>query len=777
MRLHRTIRGFSIAIILLLGLQNALAQDAMVRGFVYEASTGEPVIFSNVYLANSTYGNSTDINGYFSITRIPPGQYTLLVTYLGFDTLRIELDLKPNDVLNKRLYLKESAVSLQTVNVTAERMEATTETRTSVVNLTPRTISRLPSVGGQADLAQYLQVLPGVVFTGDQGGQLYIRGGAPIQNKVLLDGMVIYNPFHSIGLFSVFDTDIIRNAEVYTGGFGADYGGRISSVMDITTRDGNKNRVAGKLSASTFGSKIMAEGPIKKAKHDNDGSATFVLSVKNSYLEQTSKSLYSYVDENGLPFNFLDVYGKLSLNAANGSKVNFFGFRFDDQVNNYKALSDFSWNAMGAGSNFLFIPGRSPVLIEGTVAYSSYEARLSEKTSPDRSSSINGFNLGFDFSYFLGRDLLKYGIEMQGFQTEFNFTNGVGRTISQVENTTELAAYVRYKATIGKLLFEPSFRVQWYASLSNLSPEPRLALKYLVSDRFRLKLAAGMYSQNLISADSDRDVVNLFYGFLSGPDNLPNFFDGERVGHRLQKANHLIIGSEFDIARGFQLNLEGYYKDFSQLTNLNRNKIYDDNATNARIPDLLKKDFIIEVGDAYGVDLTLKFEANRLYVWTVYSLGYVTKKFEMAEGGLLAYQPHYDRRHNANIIVSYTAGARKQWELNGRWNFGSGFPFTQIQGYYEYLDFAQGVNFDYITANGELGIIYADLNQGRLPTYHRLDMDVKRKFYFSERTILELNFGVTNMYNRANVFYVDRISNETVRQLPLMPSLGMSLSF
>ena len=147
------------------------------------------------------------------------------------------------------------------------------------------------------------------------------------------------------------------------------------------------------------------------------------------------------------------------------------------------------------------------------------------------------------------------------------------------------------------------------------------------------------------------------------------------------------------------------------------------------------------------------------------------------EGGLSDYRPHYDRRHNTNIIVAYTAGSRRQWELSGRWNFGSGFPFTQVQGFYEYLNFTDGINTDYVTANGQLGIIYADLNLGELPTYHRLDLDVKRKFFFSERTLLELNLGVTNVYNRSNVFYVDRISNEVVRQLPLMPSFGLSLTF
>lgn len=753
------------------------AQEASVRGFVYEASTGEPVIFSNVYIEQSTYGASTDINGYFSITKIPPGTYTLLVTYLGYDTLRQEITLGAGDVLNKKFNIKEASVSLQTVNITADKVEATTETKTSVISITPKTLSKIPTIGGQSDLAQYLQVIPGVIFTGDQGGQLYIRGGSPIQNKVLLDGMIIYNPFHSIGLFSVFDTDIIRNADVFTGGFSADYGGRISSVMDITTRDGNKNRISGKFGASTFGAKLMLEGPIVKAKSENGGSSSFVLSVKNSYLEQSSKTFYNYIDANGLPFNFLDIYGKASINGANGSKINFFGFSFDDQVNNYKSLSDFSWKSVGGGSNFLIIPGKSPVLIEGNMAYSSYEARLSEATSPDRSSSINGFNMGFHFTYFLGKDLVKYGIEVLGFKTVFDFTNGVGRNINQTENTTELAAYVRYKGSFGKLLFEPSLRMQWYASLAEISPEPRLAMKYKFNDWLRLKLATGMYSQNLIAANSDRDVVNLFYGFLSGPDNLPSRFDGQDVTHKLQKANHYILGMEIDVTRRLNMNIEGYLKDFTQLTNLNRNKLYDEATAPAGTPDIYKKDFIIEKGKAYGADLALKYETGRLYCWAVYSLGFVTKEYEETPTELISYRPHYDRRHNVNLILSYTAGDRKQWEFSGRWNYGSGFPFTQVQGYYEYINFIDGVNSNYTTTNGQLGIIYADLNKGELPTYHRLDFDIKRRFYFSERTELEINASVTNVYDRENVFYVDPITSNVIRQLPLMPSFGLTLSF
>ena len=759
----------------------AMAQDNSVKGFVYEESTGEPMMFTNVYLKGTTYGGSTNENGYFNINRIPDGRYTLLITSVGYDTIAEPISLEKGQSVNRKFYLKETSQKLETVTITADKIEARTETKTSVITVTPKTITKIPSVGGQADFAQYLQVVPGVIFTGDQGGQLYIRGGSPIQNKVLLDGMVVYNPFHSIGLFSVFDTDIIRNADVFTGGFGAEYSGRISSIMDISTRDGNKKRISGKVGASTFGAKVMLEGPLMKAKNPGDASISFILSAKNSYLEQTSKALYGYASESGLPFNFQDIYGKVSLNAPNGSKVNLFGFSFNDQVNNYMALSNFGWNSFGAGTNFLVIPGKSPVMIEGNIAYSSYSSRMEEKNSPSRYSKINGFNMGFDFSYFMGRNTLKYGVEVLGYTTDYETYSLYGNNkITQKVNSTEIGAYAKYKAVLGKLLVEPSFRLQWYASLPDFSPEPRLALKYNATDWLRLKAAAGMYSQNFVAATSDRDVVNLFYGFLSGIDDLPAEFNGRKINSYLQKANHFIVGAEFDLNSNTTVNVEGYWKDFTQLTNINRNKLYASDSGN-EIPDLLKKNFTVETGDAYGADISIKYEDKHWYIWAVYALGFVTREYEKViddEVVLAQYPPHFDRRHNINLIVTYTAGAKREWEFSGRWNFGSGFPFTQVQGYYEYFSFQDGINFDYTTTNGEIGILYSDLNQGRMPTYHRLDIDVKRKFFFSENVNLEADLSVTNIYNRKNVFYVDILNPEPpVYQLPIMPTLGLTLTF
>ncbi|MDY0025113.1 MAG: TonB-dependent receptor [Lentimicrobium sp.] len=748
------------------------AQDGIVRGFVYEKETGEPVIFTNVYLYKTNFGAATDVNGYFTISRIPDGNYTLMVTYLGYDTLQEPIAIKGNTVITRKLYLTKAAFDLGEVQITADRSEARSETRTSVVKLTPKVISRIPTLGGQADLAQYLQVLPGVIFSGDQGGQLYIRGGSPVQNKVLLDGMIIYNPFHSIGLFSVFDTDILRNADIYTGGFGAEYGGRISSVMDLTTRDGNKKRVGGKFGASTFGAKLMLEGPLVKQKDDKGGSVSFLISAKNSYLKQTSDLLYNYIDTTGLPFNYTDFYGKISVNSANGSKVNFYGFNFNDKVD-YTDLASYLWNSSGAGANWVVIPGNNPVLLEGNFAYSTYHSEMNEGDLPSRSSDINGFNLGLSFTYYLGKNEIKYGIEMLGFRTSFDFSNSIGRKISQQENTTELAGFVKYKLTQGKLLFEPGMRVQYYASLSNFSPEPRLALKYNFTDRFRMKMAMGLYSQNLMSANTDRDVVNLFYGFLSGPDNLQSEFDGNKVKHKLQKSEHIILGAEVDPFKNVSLNVEVYYKNFSQLTNINRYKIFEDETGSySDKPEYLRKNYIIENGDASGFDVSFKFDDRKVYIWAVYSLAWVNRY-----DGQIEYVPHYDRRHNINLVSSYRFGNKQLWEFNARWNFGSGFPFTQTQGYYEKLTFGQGAGTDYLSDNGYLGIQYAALNQARLPYYHRLDLSLMRRFELGKHSILELNLSVTNIYNRDNIFYVNRITSAKVYQLPIMPSFGLTLSF
>ncbi len=738
-----------------------LSQNSIIRGFVYDKSNGEPIPYSSIYVISEGIGVVTDDNGYFVLTKLKEGSHRLKISYMGYDSLVVEVSLKKGEVANEKFYLERTSVEIEGVEITAQRQILKTETYVSVQRVSPKQISQLPSIGGIPDLAQYLQVLPGVIFTGDQGGQLYIRGGTPIQNKVLLDGLIVYNPFHSIGLFSVFDTDILKSADVYSAGFGSEYGGRISSVMDIRTRDGNRNRFTGKIDIGTFGSKMLLEGPFKnKTKNRKEHYASYLLSVKASYLEQSSKILYRYANEQGLPYNYLDGYSKISIQTNNGSRINLFGFSFNDGVN-YPDIARYNWNSWGAGANFMVLPSVANMIMEGVIAYSDYKIGLNESVSPDRSSHVNGYNFNMNFTYLLGQNSFKYGIEFIGTWVDYEFTNFYGTDCGQKSFNSELGLYFKYKWIIKRFIVEPSLRMHYYASQSYFSPEPRLAFKYNLSDHFRLKFAGGLYTQNLMGATSDRDVVNLFYGMLTVPEVFSSQINERKVKNSLQKSQHLVIGTEFDIYKYFSFNIETYFKNFSHLTNVNRYQIFETD-----------DEFILETGKAYGGDISVKFDYKKLNVYAVYSLNWVIR-----DDGIIIYRTHFDRRHNINITTSYTFGKKDVWQLDMRWNFGTGFPFTKTKGFYPRLETLTDIDGNYYNNNENMGIILDDINGGELPDYHRLDISMKRRFYVSERVKMELIFGLTNAYNYYNIFYVHRVTNEKIYQLPILWSLSYNVIF
>ena len=769
-----------LLIAFLLFTSAVVGQSGTFRGFVMEKDNEAPIPFANITLKGTKIGKSSDVNGYYQINSIPVGTYTAVFSFLGFETVEVEIKIRKDRITTLKVYMEPSTQLLDDVVINVERQEQKTKIMTSVVTLSPRKIEQF-SVGGDPDLVRALQVLPGVVTSGDQGGQLYIRGGAPIQNLVLLDGMIVYNPFHSIGFFSVFDTDILQSADVYTAGFNAQYGSRNSSVMDIRTRDGNRRKFSGKAYASTYMAKLLLETPIGKKRDDGFAPMSFLVSAKTSYLDQTSSIIYPYVETEfaeGLPFTFTDIYGKLALQGTSGSRLGLYGFYFSDAVN-LDAQRSIAWDSWGIGGNFKVIPPASSTLIEGAFASSSYKIQSTELLNQPRSSSINGFNLGLDFTYFVREnDEIKYGIQAIGYATDYVFTNSLGLQNNEQQNTTELGAYAKYRFVSTRFLIEPGFRVQYYGSLAELSLEPRLGLKFNITENLRFKASGGLYSQNLVAANSDRDVVNLFYGFLSGPENIPSEFRGESINSRLQKAAHAVGGFEIGIGKQLDINIEAYLKDFQQITNVNRNKLYPDIPVYADKPEILRKDFIVEKGFAYGFDFLLKYFTNNYSIWATYSWSKVTR-----DDGIQEYPPFFDRRHNINIVASYLWGQNKEWEASARWNYGSGFPFTQTQGYFPDIGFVDPntgrpvVDFDYTTANGEAGILYGNLNGGRLPDYHRLDITVKRIFILKNDGRLEAAAGATNIYNRENIFYFDRVEARRVNQLPIMPTVSISYAW
>ena len=744
-----------------------------IRGFVYDGDNGDRSVAAVVTAVKDKSDGTvvrsilSDNDGYYALTGLTPGDYWVRVSHPGFDTLYEKVKVLIGLNTKKDFYLQHIS-TMEAVEISVKGKAR--DVQVGVTNIEARAIYKMPAVGAEPDILQYLQILPGVVFSGDQGGQLYIRGGSPMMNKVMMDGLTIYNPFHSIGLFSVFETDLIQTADVYSAGFGSEYGGRVSAVVDIKTRDGNRKRMAGKVGLTTFTSKFLLESPLRKYQQGKNNSS-IAISYKSAFLRESSRLLYDYANPDKLPYNFGDLFVKMSFNSANGGYTKLYGFRFSDNVA-FPGSTRYGWTSIGLGGKFLVVPEQAKTRVDGYFLWSQYSIEQKEQDAKPRSSSIGGFNLGMNFSYNFKRDDFKWGIELNGFQTNFQLYNSNDRKINQLESTTEINTFGNYRVVRKRLICNIGLRNQYYASLGNGSLEPRFQLRYMPWKSIGIKFAVGMYSQNLMSAMSDRDVVNLFYGFLSGPDNLPDSFNGKPLTTRLQKARHAVAGFDYRINKKQTVNIESFVKIFDQITNINRDKLFSDDEFNLDKPQRLRQDFIIENGNAYGGDVSYKYSDKHWYLWAVYSLTYVNR-FD----GISRYQPNFDRRHNANILLNYEFDKKHPSEVSLRWNFGSGFPFTQTQGYYEKYNFQQGIGTDYNASNGQLGIVYAQINRGRLPYYHRLDFSVKRKWVFREGSEFNLLFSVTNVYNRNNIFYYDRVKGKRVDQLPILPALGCNYSF
>lgn len=370
-----------------------------------------------------------------------------------------------------------------------------------------------------------------------------------------------------------------------------------------------------------------------------------------------------------------------------------------------------------------------------------------------------------------------------GITTNYQATSSLGLLSDpSSEDNTELGLYVYHRGRYGPIVLEPSIRAQYYASLGAFRLEPRIGAKINITSFLRFKVAGGLYSQNLISSVNERDIVNLFVGFVGAPREQVYRYEGGKwiaTESKLQTSIHAIGGFEVSANTKLKFNIEPYYKWFPQIININNSR------TSVNEPL-----YIAEKGRAYGLDLSGTYDNRQLYAFLGYSYGLVDRN-----DGVQTYFASFDRRHNLNSIVSYRfkLGGSKEndkiknrtkypLEASLRWNLGSGFPFTRTQGFFAQQNFTQGLSSDYLTDNNtpntSLGIRYEeDINLGRLPYYHRLDLSVKYTLDLVKHMKLEIAASVTNAYDRKNIFYFNRISYERINQLPLMPAINLNLKF
>ncbi len=742
-----------------------------LKGYVYEQETGFVIPLATVALLETTLGSVTNEYGFYLVRKIPVGKYTMVVRCVGYEEARFTINISSEQPESQVVKLAKKSFELEAATITAGRKRWERMTPVGTQRLTVESMKNTPSLGVQSDLAQVLQTLPGVIFTGDRGGQLFVRGGAPIHNKVIMDGMTIINPFHSIGFISVFDTEILQSVDVYSAAYGAQYGGRVSSIMDIRTRPGNRTSFRGTASQSNIGYGLLLEGPLKKMTDSTNGSISYILSTKGSILRSSAPVLYPWLDSLGLPYRYNDFYGKVSFMEKNGNQFDVFGLHYSDAVI-YKSAIRSQWNTTGGGFGFIISPAQSNTLFINRLALSRYAAQYGDPSSSPKSTIYDNLDMSIKGIHILDRFELTWAAEFTTVHTMYSYTRFDEMHIRDDMYTSDGIVLFQTKILWPKWILEPGLHLRIYSAIFTLYPEPRIKARYNISKNLSLNLAAGLYSQNLSSTSSEQDVVSVFQGFYTGIDAVEKYYRGLRIYKPTQQAWHAVAGLSWFDQKNLKLSAEIYVKDFYRLINYNQHQVYRYLGFDPDFPEYLSAPYIYETGWAYGIDFLLDYNVANYSVWLAYSFAYVTRQDEFA-----AYVPHFDRRHNLNLLGSYRFGKNRSWIARARWQFGSGFPFTQSAGFYEEFKSEDGTFWIDPWSEGDLAILYGPINEGRLPAYHRLDLSVNRAWKFPSGQQIELGASILNVYNRKNVFYFDRISQTRVNQLPIMPSLGIVFKF
>jgi len=739
-----------------------VAQD--LTGRVVDAETRETLPGATVVLSQTGQlldGQITDGDGTYRFRRLPPGWYGLEISFVGFVT-RSDSVLVPREspfdilLVPSRTQLQELVVETQRAD--ANRFVAGLET------ISPGDLARVPMPDVTYDLAGYLLTLPGVVSTGDRGGQLFVRGGTPTENLVLLDGMRIFQPFHIVGFYSAFPADIISSADVYAGGFNARYGGRISSVMDIRSRNGNKNRVAGSASVAPFLSGLRLEVPIMK------GEASLMVSARESLIDRLSPSLLG----EELPFRFGDRFAKLHAFLNQTSSVTFTALRTSDTGNlksgdrtdENASLRTSTWKNQAYGGRYQYIPADAAVMTELAIYYSSLESRYRQTADDVRQADVSELSLNITFTYLLGPNQINFGIF--GNTNFFDFNLGQGR--SQVSSgVSSGGAFIEGRLLVNQYLqLEPGVRLETFSRGLKRSFGPRMRLIFLPSgagSRNQLSVAWGRYHQQIVGLRNEQDVSDVFTIWSASPRGTP-----------VPRATHYIAGWKSRPFSWLELTLEGFHKELSSLSF----PVFSDKIG-------VLAEFSQVHGQARGYDAQVEVSTRHFYLSATYGnskVDYVrppqrSRAVFLSGTGQsiflprIEFNPPHDRRHQVGAMARLMFG---QNSFGARWQFGSGLPFTQVNGYYTGLAVDDPTSIDFLTETGTTLVSRAAPYGGRMPTYHRLDITVERKIVLSLAD-MTLQAGVINVYNRANIFEYNIFTGGRIDQLPIIPSAGIRVDF
>ena len=752
---------YGLFLILLLVSQEALAQQVILRGFVTDASNEQPLQGATVALRSGNdlvAGTATDGDGYFVINRVPPGTYEMVVSYVGFSSWTESLDLSAGNVRDFRIALSMRAAEIDELVVEAERVGGITTVAAGLETVTPKAINRVPVPGVSGDLASYLQTVPGVTVQGDRGGQFFVRGGAVDQNLALLDGLPVYMPFHVMSFYSAFPEELVDRASFYTGGFGARYGGRTSSILDVTARNGNKQNLAGSVSVAPFLSAATIEGPII------EGRVSAIFSARQSFVEELIPDLFGQ----RMPYRFGDRFGKIHALLGGSHELSFTFLDTDDRgdiAGSKKSVfgdaeaaeindsTEVSWENRVYGGTWIYRSNRIPIVSRLTAGRSEMSNEFGPKNAPERQATVESVEASLRLSWLLNNGDISVGSTIRRTDLGYTLDDLFTEFTTSAEELTELQAYAETTLDMfsDKVSINPGVHLYALTDRSQSWLEPRMRLSVWPTGRdgrHQLNASWGIYHQALTGLSDERDLGNLFTAWITTPD-----------GQEAMQSMHGILGWNVQVKPWLSGAVETFYKDYDHITA----PIF---SPFPRFTTTLQE----ASGVAYGADVRVNLE-NRPFILDTILDGNVSYTWSTVEyeAGPYTYHPAHDRRHQLNAVLHAQKG---DVGFTVQWQYGSGLPFTESGGFDVWYLLTPDV--DVASESGVDRIVYAEPFGGRQPTYARMDVWLERRVE-KGRYIGTLRAGVLNLINRANLFYYDLFTFSRVDQLPLIPSVGLKM--
>jgi hypothetical protein len=742
-----------------------------ISGHVRDAASGEALIGANVYVKETMKGTSSNVYGYY-VLNLPAGTHTLVMSFIGYEDFVQSVQLSANTVIN--IEAQPKAIIAKEFEVIGERGQENTEgTQMGTVELDVQKLSTLPALLGEVDILKTIQFLPGVQSNGEGNSGFYVRGGGPDQNLILLDDATVYNASHLFGFFSVFNADAVRNIELIKGGMPANYGGRISSVLDITMKEGNSKQFHGQGGIGLIASRLTLEGPIVKDR------SSFIVSARRTYIDVLTKPFINDTSQiSGSGYYFYDLNAKANYRLSDKDRVYLSGY-FGRDVFTFTGTEPgdpkftIPWGnaTVSARWNHVFGPR---LFMNTTATFSDYSFAFNAEQDQfgfELFSGIKDYGLKMDLSHYpAAGHQLKYGgqyikhvyttstVSINSGDVPFNIdtppklhAHEVAVYVQDEFDVTDqlrlngglrfstfhhVGPFLRYDVddngnTIGRTRFDPEEPIASYSAL-----EPRFSARYRIDGKSSVKASVTRAQQYVHLASFSSVALPTDVWIPSGDNVKPQIGTQYAAGYFRDLKDHL-----------YETSVEVYYKDMDNLIEYaegaqpqqNGNSNYDNQ-------------LVFGTGYSYGAEFFVKKQRGRLNGWAGYTWSRTMRQFDAINGGR-EFPSRWDRRHDVSLVLSY--------DLNERWNFGGTFVYATGQAV------TLPVNRYFI--EGRLVSEYTERNGYRMAPYHRLDLAATLKnkrsktvkdpttgeeMQVEKRWHSSWTFGVYNVYNRYNPFFI-----------------------